>query len=233
MFNLSSSLQLQASNNVCLWRKSSFSPSSAIRRERFFRSSNEALVSKAGREESEENGRIGALQLRSPRRPVGRPRMDRFRRCGTTTESGRGDQYPWPFSKNSNIFSHSIAIKHFIPHETSWLRWRLHSSTNHQPLHGEVRRNTPTTKFVYLYPHFRTLKPYIRRDYESRPLKLKILDEIRKKCSDPEVKSRATKPIDYVYVQPHHIPAINAICKEFFWNGVDSKWTKKCFTCQC
>lgn len=31
------------------------------------------------------------------------------------------------------------------------------------------------------------------------------------------------KPIDYCYVQPHHIPAVNAICKEFFWAGIDGK----------
>ena len=67
----------------------------------------------------------------------------------------------------------------------------------------------------------RTLKPFIRRDYESRPLKLKLLEEIRSKCSDAEVRDRISKPIDYCYVQPHHIAAVNTICKEFFWSGID------------
>lgn len=70
----------------------------------------------------------------------------------------------------------------------------------------------------------RTLKPFIRRDYESRPLKLRLLEEIRSKCSCPEIRGAARKPIDYVYVQPHHIPVINAICREFFWAGIDGGW---------
>lgn len=69
----------------------------------------------------------------------------------------------------------------------------------------------------------RALKPFIRRDYESRPLKLRLLQEIRSKCTNPEIRNAAPKPIDYVYVQPHHIPAVNAICKEFFWAGIDGK----------
>ncbi|XP_046442219.1 cysteine-rich protein 2-binding protein-like isoform X1 [Daphnia pulex] len=67
----------------------------------------------------------------------------------------------------------------------------------------------------------RTLKPFIRRDYESRPMKLKLLEEIRSKCSSTEIRNSVVKPIDYSYVQPQHIPAINAICKEFFWSGID------------
>lgn len=66
------------------------------------------------------------------------------------------------------------------------------------------------------------LKPFIRRDRETRPLKMKLLEEIHKKSSDPEVQNYKLKPIDYCYVQPHHIPAVNAICKEFFWAGIDS-----------
>lgn len=67
----------------------------------------------------------------------------------------------------------------------------------------------------------RTLKPFIRRDYESRPLKLKLLEEIRSKCASAEIRNSVLKPIDYCYVQPQHIPAVNAICKEFFWSGID------------
>lgn len=69
----------------------------------------------------------------------------------------------------------------------------------------------------------RTLKPFIRRDYESRPLKLKLLEEIRSKCASAEIRNSVLKPIDYCYVQPQHIPAVNAICKEFFWSGIDGK----------
>ena len=72
-------------------------------------------------------------------------------------------------------------------------------------------------------PTCRILKPFIRRDYETRPLKLRILEEIRSKCPNIEVEERPAKPIDYCYVQPHHIPAVNAICQEFFWTGIDGK----------
>nr|XP_058961076.1 cysteine-rich protein 2-binding protein-like [Pocillopora verrucosa] len=69
----------------------------------------------------------------------------------------------------------------------------------------------------------RILKPFIRRDYESRPLKLKLLQEIiaYSHRNDPGWKPTQVSPIDYCYVQPHHIPSVNAMCREFFWPGID------------
>ncbi|XP_078354545.1 cysteine-rich protein 2-binding protein-like isoform X2 [Oculina patagonica] len=69
----------------------------------------------------------------------------------------------------------------------------------------------------------RILKPFIRRDYESRPLKLQLLQEIiaRRHRNDPEWKPPPVSSIDYCYVQPHHIPSVNAMCREFFWPGID------------
>lgn len=69
----------------------------------------------------------------------------------------------------------------------------------------------------------RILKPFIRRDYESRPLKLKLLQDIVSHYhrNDPGWKSSPVAPIDYCYVQPHHIPSVNAMCREFFWPGID------------
>lgn len=31
-------------------------------------------------------------------------------------------------------------------------------------------------------------------------------------------------PIDYTYVQPHHIPAVNSLCELFFWPGIDCEF---------
>lgn len=31
-------------------------------------------------------------------------------------------------------------------------------------------------------------------------------------------------PLDYAYVQPEHIPAINSMCNQFFWPGIDCKY---------
>ncbi|KAJ8366086.1 hypothetical protein SKAU_G00149170 [Synaphobranchus kaupii] len=69
----------------------------------------------------------------------------------------------------------------------------------------------------------RILKPFIRRDYESRPLKLNLLAEIRGHAhrNDPSWVPEPDAPIDYCYVRPNHIPSVNSMCHEIFWPGVD------------
>ena len=69
----------------------------------------------------------------------------------------------------------------------------------------------------------RRLKPYIRRDYDTRPTKLKVMFELLAYThrNDPHWIAPHRSPIDYCYVQPHHIPAVNAMCEEFFWSGID------------
>ncbi|KAM6972424.1 cysteine-rich protein 2-binding protein [Aplochiton taeniatus] len=69
----------------------------------------------------------------------------------------------------------------------------------------------------------RTLKPYIRRDYEGRPLKLRLLAEIRAHLhrKDPCWAPAPEAPLDYCYVRPNHIPSINSMCHDSFWPGVD------------
>ncbi|KAL2086078.1 hypothetical protein ACEWY4_017137 [Coilia grayii] len=69
----------------------------------------------------------------------------------------------------------------------------------------------------------RVLKPFIRRDYETRPLKLRLLAEIR---AHPHRhadgwRPPAEAPIDYCYVRPNHIASVNAMCNDMFWPGVD------------
>ncbi|XP_071996758.1 cysteine-rich protein 2-binding protein isoform X3 [Engystomops pustulosus] len=69
----------------------------------------------------------------------------------------------------------------------------------------------------------RILKPYIRRDYETRPCRLQLLAQIRAFThrDDPSWVPEPESPIDYCYVRPGHIPSINSICQEFFWPGID------------
>ncbi|XP_006030506.1 cysteine-rich protein 2-binding protein isoform X2 [Alligator sinensis] len=69
----------------------------------------------------------------------------------------------------------------------------------------------------------RVLKPYIRRDYETKPPKLQLLAEIRAHLykNDPNWKAEPEAPVDYCYVRPNHIPTINSMCHEFFWPGID------------
>ncbi|XP_061684922.1 cysteine-rich protein 2-binding protein [Syngnathoides biaculeatus] len=69
----------------------------------------------------------------------------------------------------------------------------------------------------------RLLKPYIRRDYESRPLRMRLLAEIRAHPHrrEPGWTPEADAPLDYCYVRPNHIPSVNAMCQHSFWPGVD------------
>ncbi|XP_029706599.1 cysteine-rich protein 2-binding protein [Takifugu rubripes] len=69
----------------------------------------------------------------------------------------------------------------------------------------------------------RILKPFIRRDYESRPVKLRLLEEIRAypHRKHPNWLPEPSAPIDYCYVRPSHVPSVNAMCQDSFWPGVD------------
>ena len=71
----------------------------------------------------------------------------------------------------------------------------------------------------------RLLKPFICRDFEATPVKLKLLKEIcswfQTKFPNQELPPVVFGSIDYCYVQPHHIPGVNALCREFFWPGID------------
>lgn len=76
---------------------------------------------------------------------------------------------------------------------------------------------------IYSPYTLRNLKPYIMRDYESVPLKLQLLQEI---ISHPHRDEAGwclppRHPIDYCYVTPKHIPAMNQLARHFFWPGID------------
>lgn len=69
----------------------------------------------------------------------------------------------------------------------------------------------------------RILKPFIFRDYSTKPLKLQLLEEIVQYAnkSNPDFVPPKQSPIDYCYVRPQHILPINALCHEYFWPGID------------
>ncbi|KAL0278958.1 UNVERIFIED_CONTAM: hypothetical protein PYX00_000622 [Menopon gallinae] len=69
----------------------------------------------------------------------------------------------------------------------------------------------------------RVLKPFIRRDYESTPLWLKLLGEMQKEVNKKDLNwtPPPRAPIDYSYVRPHHIPAINSLAQQYFWPGIN------------
>ncbi|XP_015188099.1 PREDICTED: cysteine-rich protein 2-binding protein isoform X1 [Polistes dominula] len=69
----------------------------------------------------------------------------------------------------------------------------------------------------------RVLKPFIRRDTSSRPLWLAVMEEL---CAKVNKNNSSWKPlpkasIDYSYIRPQHIPAINSLCNQFFWPDID------------
>ncbi|XP_029161138.1 cysteine-rich protein 2-binding protein-like [Nylanderia fulva] len=69
----------------------------------------------------------------------------------------------------------------------------------------------------------RLLKPFIRRDTSCRPLWLRIMEELLMKTNknNPEWKPQPRASIDYSYIRPQHIPAINSLCNQFFWPDID------------
>lgn len=73
----------------------------------------------------------------------------------------------------------------------------------------------------------RTLKPFIFRDFEARPLRLKLLEEVLSHRLNARYREESTAqptehhPIDFCYVRPQHIPVVNAMCRTFFWPGID------------
>ncbi|KAJ8735209.1 hypothetical protein PYW07_006829 [Mythimna separata] len=93
------------------------------------------------------------------------------------------------------------------------------ASTNYGTL---LLSNIEPTAFRSLYSGA-TLKPYIRRDGDSAPTWLKLTDELLRRTNrhikDYEPPPRAT--IDYSYVRPQHIAAVNNLCAQFFWPGID------------
>ncbi|CAN8004459.1 unnamed protein product [Ixodes hexagonus] len=71
----------------------------------------------------------------------------------------------------------------------------------------------------------RTLKPFIFRDYETMPLRLKFLEEVLSHRLNKRRQEQSALckryPIDFCYVRPQHIPIVNAMCRTFFWPGID------------
>lgn len=72
----------------------------------------------------------------------------------------------------------------------------------------------------------RLLKPFIRRDTLCQPLWLRVMEELCAKVNrdDPQWKPSPRASIDYSYIRPQHVPAINSLCCQFFWPGIDCKW---------
>jgi len=58
------------------------------------------------------------------------------------------------------------------------------------------------------------LSPYIRRDTETEPAGLAVLRSLDK-------SSTRLHPIDFCYLQPQLVPAVNCLAEKLFWPGID------------
>ena len=76
------------------------------------------------------------------------------------------------------------------------------------------------TNFVQSPYSQKKLKPYIRRDVETIPVKLKILRDLQSRNKDNLFKE-LQHPIDFCYVQPNHLSAVNKLASLLFWPGID------------
>ncbi|CAG9796843.1 unnamed protein product [Diatraea saccharalis] len=67
------------------------------------------------------------------------------------------------------------------------------------------------------------LKPYIRMDTESMPLWLRLRDELLTKTHKHVVGYSLPRrgTLQYCYVRPQHMAAINNLCAQYFWPGID------------
>jgi len=72
----------------------------------------------------------------------------------------------------------------------------------------------------------RKLKPFIWRDFETRPAKLRLLEELQAfhHLEDP-LWEFEQHPLDYCYFRPSFTRQINDLLKYTFWPGIDvSEW---------
>jgi hypothetical protein len=101
---------------------------------------------------------------------------------------------------------------------------------SHKPLHEKVnfllnliliKQILAKFKPVVFYLFLRILKPYVRRDYESLPLKLNLNREIVSRSFTMSTAPVERDPIDYVHLRPEHVLQINFMCRQHFWTGID------------
>lgn len=93
---------------------------------------------------------------------------------------------------------------------------RENTSTFHARLAGS------SVHELFISPHTgRILHPFIYRNDTCVPVWVKLMCELQYEVKG-EMPSRAS--IDFCYVRPQHIAAVNALLQRMFWPGIDSKF---------
>lgn len=108
-------------------------------------------------------------------------------------------------------------ICNFLKHRFADLK-STNGITIKEKLLGKIREEPILSPYSNIY-----LKPYIRRDYSTSPNWLKLMAELLVKVNQNKDSWTLPPryPLDYTYIQPEHIPAINSLCNQFFWPGID------------
>lgn len=98
-------------------------------------------------------------------------------------------------------------------------------------LFGSIRqRETITREEPWLSSwNGRKLRPFIRRDYQSKPKRMLLMGQIKACQGKPFKKGQGEEPsgvipgesIDYVYFQKEHLVQVNELLSRTFWEGVD------------
>lgn len=96
-------------------------------------------------------------------------------------------------------------------------------------LFGSIRqRKTITREEPWLSSwNGRKLRPFIRRDYQSKPKRMLLMGQIKackgKPCKKGQDMSEVMpgESIDYVYFQKEHLGQVNQLLSRSFWEGID------------
>ncbi|KAF7725708.1 Cysteine-rich protein 2-binding protein [Apophysomyces ossiformis] len=85
------------------------------------------------------------------------------------------------------------------------------------------RSNTMTRSEPWLSTwNGRKLRPYIRRDFENKPVRMRLLQQIRERRQSEETNEPLEEEsIDYVYFQREHLTQVNDLLCRCFWDGID------------
>lgn len=94
--------------------------------------------------------------------------------------------------------------------------------TMEEVLFGDVE-NKRTLNHIVSPWSGRVLKPIIRQDYETEPLKLQLLRALdaRIHMALPEWIAPHPSPIEYRYIRPYMLPQVNKLLRDNFWPGID------------
>lgn len=131
----------------------------------------------------------------------------------------------------SSQHSHSFVLDRLLIKQNSLLCSALPSANS--KFVDYIQGQSYSVKSIVSPFTSRVLKPFIWKDYNCSPLKIKLLEELiqyhnqrlqekpDKYESVPIDPNYLRQPIQYCYLQEHHVPVVNILIQEHFWPGVD------------